>query len=70
MTPGFIHYVAAGLQEPDSDTAMHFAAKGQIATQIHFKSVEMPAVRPQLTFEEAVRASGLTPEQQARLLAL
>jgi hypothetical protein len=70
MTPGFIHYVAAGLQEPESVIAMHFVTKGQIPAQIHFKSDGMPAVRPQLSFEEAVRASGLTPEQQARLLAL
>jgi hypothetical protein len=70
MTPGFIHYVAVGLEEPASVVAMHFRAKGQLPAQIHFKSLEMPSVRPQLTFEEAVRGSGLTPEQQARLLAL
>lgn len=70
MTPGFIHYVALRLEEPDSVIAVHFRAKGQIPAHIHFKSVEMPAVRPLLTFEEAVRGSSLTSEQQARLLAL
>lgn len=70
LTDGFIHYVAQTMEEPQEDVALHFAGKPQIAAHQYFKSEVTPTAGLQLTFEEAVRSSGLTPEQQARLLAL
>lgn len=70
MTPGFIHCVAEALGESEVIMRTHFAAPGQVHSRTLFKSDVTPAAGRKLTFEEAVRTSGLTPEQQARLLAL
>jgi hypothetical protein len=70
MTPGFLRYIAAGMEEPEEELSMHFAAKHEIHRQTHFKASVIPTAGAQITFEEAVCSSGLTPEQQARLLAL
>ena len=70
MTPGFIHCVAEALEEPEAIVRAHFGAPAQVQTRAFFKSDVTPAGGRKLTFEEAVRTSGLTPDQQAKLLAL
>jgi hypothetical protein len=70
MTAGFIHYVAEALEEPAAVVHAHFVAPAQVQTRTFFKSDAPPAAGRKLTFEDAVRNSGLTPEQQAKLLAL
>jgi hypothetical protein len=71
MTAGFIRRVAEALEEPEVVVRAHFAAPAQVQLQGLYKSDMTPyASQKKLIFEEAVRTSGLTPEQQARLLAL
>jgi hypothetical protein len=69
MTVGFIRYVAEVLEEPDAVVRAHFEAPAQAQLSL-YKSNVTPTIGRKLSFEEAVRTSGLTPEQQARLLAL
>lgn len=71
MTPGFIQEVAEVMQEPRGDVS-HYLAKpsSQLSANVFYKSTVSPTAGKQITFEEAVRTSGLSAEQQARLLAL
>jgi hypothetical protein len=41
-----------------------------MAAHAHYKAEQKPETRRKQSFEEAVRSSGLTPEQQAFLLSL
>lgn len=70
MTPGFIRHVAEGTDEPEALVVAHFSGAAQIQSHVRFKSEVIPTVQPKISFAEAVRSSGLTPEQQARLLSL
>jgi hypothetical protein len=71
MPPGFIREVAEAIQEPEVDVSGYFARSSPQLSRLElYKSSVKPTVGRQLTFEEAVRRSGLTSEQQARLLAL
>ena len=70
VSVGFIKEVANGLSQPFEQMAAHFAAPPQIAARAHYKADQKPAVARQQTFEEAVRSSNLTPEQQSYLLSL
>jgi hypothetical protein len=46
----------------------HLRAPPVVDKQQRFKADQKPAAPTRITFEEAVRNSGLTPEQQRRLL--
>jgi hypothetical protein len=71
MTPGFVREVAEVMKEPQTDVSHYFAkTTPQLSRHEFYKSEVTPTVGRQITFEEAVRSSGLTAEQQARLLAL
>lgn len=67
---GFCRKVAEEIGEPIDMVIAHFKGAQAIARGQHFKSDEKPALSKRETFEEAVRNSGLTPEQQAYLLGL
>lgn len=66
----FIRLMAQAMEEIEAEVASYFAAPPQIARRVHFKSEVTPAVQAQIPFEQAVRTSAMTSEQQARLLAL
>jgi hypothetical protein len=56
--------------EPMNLLIAHFKGPPVLARGQHFKSDEKPALSGRESFEEAVRNSGLTPEQQSYLLGL
>ncbi len=70
MTEGFRRHVADTMQAPLEVVVAHFARRSEMATQAHYKAEQKPSVGKKQSFEEAVRSSGLTPEQQAFLLSL
>jgi hypothetical protein len=70
MPSGFIRRVAEILGESMDAMTSYFAAPAQLRANTFFKSAVAPAAGRKLSFEEAVRMSGLTPEQQAQLLNL
>lgn len=70
MTEGFKRRVADELQAPIDLVAAHFAASQQIGQPQFYRADEKPQAIKKLTFEEAVRSSGLTREQQKFLLEL
>jgi hypothetical protein len=61
-------WVADVLEAPVDVLMAHLSAPRQAPAGAFWKADQRPEVRPQQTFEEAVRTSGLTPEQQRRLL--
>lgn len=67
---GFQRRIAEELKAPMELVAAHFAAQAQIEPRMHFKADQKPEVGAKQTFPEAVRSSGLTPEQQDHLLRL
>lgn len=69
ITDGFKSRVAAELNVPVKLITDHFAAVPQMTANAHFKADQRPQVGPQQSFEEAVKSSGLTLEQQGLLLA-
>jgi hypothetical protein len=66
----FIRLMAQVMEEIEAEVASYFARSPQIAKHVHFMSEVTPAVQGQITFEQAVRTSAMTSEQQTRLLAL
>ncbi|MEO5925670.1 MAG: hypothetical protein ABIR70_17745 [Bryobacteraceae bacterium] len=70
MSPGFQRFVADEMKAPLSLVAAHFAADAQIQRGQFYKSEDKPRAMTKLGFEEAVRTSGLTEEQQHFLLSL
>jgi hypothetical protein len=48
----------------------HFAGQSSIGTQAHYKAAQKPEASDKQTFEDALRSSGLTDEQQKSLLSL
>jgi hypothetical protein len=70
MTIGFLTIVAQELREELEVVTQHFAAPGQLFAVMNFKSESKPQVREKQSFEEAVKNSALTAEQQAWLLSL
>lgn len=70
MTEGFKRRVADELSAPLELVAAHFAAEAQIERRQFYKAEEKPQVSRKTSFEEAVRNSGLTEEQQSYLLGL
>lgn len=71
MTPGFLAALAAAVRTRLDDVAAGLkmqrpaVAAGQLC-----KADDKPQAGSQITFEEAVKRSGLTPEQQRYLLSL
>lgn len=71
MTDGFRQRVADELQVPPDVVVAHFAAQPQVqARSQYYKADQKPEAGDQQTFEEAVRSSNLTPDQQRYLLSL
>lgn len=70
MSEGFKRRVADELSAPLDLVAAHFSAEAQIERRQFYMAEEKPQVSRKTTFEEAVRNSGLTEEQQSYLLAL
>jgi hypothetical protein len=67
---GFCRKVAEEAGEPFDLVIAHFKGPQVIGRRQYFKSDNKPAIAHRETFEEAVRNSGLTEEQQAYLLGL
>lgn len=70
MTSGFRKRVADELTAPLDVVVVHFAARQSTPIGQYFKAEGKPSVGAQQSFEEAVRNSGLTEEQQRYLLGL
>jgi hypothetical protein len=67
---GFRHRLSEELSVPIEVLVSHFAGQAEMRTGARFKSEGKPAVSAKQSFEEAVRTSALTPEQQKSLLEL
>lgn len=67
---GFCEMVAQETGEPMNLVIAHFKGPPVLARRQHFKSNEKPTISGRESFEEAVRNSGLSPEQQSYLLGL
>jgi hypothetical protein len=70
IPPAFERRVAEELKVPLHTVTAHFAAQAEIQQGARFNANQKPEVSAKQTFEEAVRGSGLTPEQQKHLLTL
>jgi hypothetical protein len=70
MSDGFRCKVADELHAPIGVVIAHFAAGQATAGRQFFKAEGKPDASERQTFEEAVRNSGLTEEQQRHLLSL
>lgn len=70
IRPGFRTRVADELKAPLDVVVAHFAARQPMPTGQFFKADGKPTTGAQQSFDEAVKNSGLTPEQQAYLLGL
>jgi len=71
FSPGFQQLLAKEMKAPLSLVAAHLAAPPQVRSGSQFyKSEHKPEVGNTQTFEEAVKSSGLTEEQQRFLLSL
>ena len=68
--PGFCRVAAAGLDVPVEALMAHVRSGPTVNAQQLHKSDSKPAAQKRETFEEAVRSSGLTPEQQRHLLEM
>jgi hypothetical protein len=70
ITPGFRKHLATKISVPLEVVAAHFARPALMPVTLHYKAEQKPTSGAKQSFEEAVRNSGLTPEQQAFLLGL
>lgn len=70
ISQGFQQRLAEELGVPTEVIAAHCAAQPQIQARTHFKADQKPEAVGKQTFEEAVRSSGLSEEQQRYLLSL
>lgn len=71
MTPGFQRRIAEELRAPLEVVVAHFAAEQVLLPRQFFKAEGKPSTSgAQQTFEEAVRSSGLSEDQQRSLLEL
>jgi hypothetical protein len=68
--PGFCEAAADAARAPLDVMVAHFRAPSAISAQAHYKAEGKPGVTAKESFEDAVRRSGLTEEQQRRLLSL
>lgn len=70
MTPGFRKLVADELKAPLDVVVAHFAARQAAPAGQFFKAEGKPSTGAQQSFEEAVKSSGLSEDQQRFLLGL
>lgn len=70
FSKGFLRLVADKLGASVDDVVAHFSAPASTAAPQFLKADGKPEPATQQSFEDAVKASGLTPEQQQRLLEL
>lgn len=70
MTPGFRKLVADELKAPLDVVVAHFAARQAAPAGQFFKAEGKPSTGAQQSFEEAVKSSGLSVDQQRYLLGL
>jgi len=70
MTPGFRKLVADELKAPLDVVVAHFAARQAAPAGQFFKAEGKPSTGAQQSFEEAVKSSGLSEDQQRFLLRL
>lgn len=70
MTQGFKQRVAQDLEVPVEVVLAHFAASAAVGVGQHYKAEGKPSADQVESFKQAVRNSGLAPEQQRALLAL
>jgi hypothetical protein len=70
ITRGFKDRLAHELRQPFELVAAYLQGSTQLQTNVHYKSEVKPSAPPKQTFEEAIKLSGLTPEQQTYLLSL
>jgi hypothetical protein len=70
MSDGFRHRVAGELEVPIEVLDAHFAAPTQLQEGTRYKADQKPEAGDKQSFEQAVKSSGLTPEQQSYLLSL
>lgn len=70
MTQGFKQRIAQDLKAPMEVVLAHFAASAGSGARQHYKADGKPNADQMESFEQAVRNSELTPEQQRALLAL
>lgn len=70
MTPGFLAAAAQALNAANDDFRDYVGAPRAMAGRRRYKSDVTPEAAEKETFEEAVRGSGLSPEQMAFLLGL
>jgi hypothetical protein len=70
ISEGFRHRLSEELSVPVDVLVAHFAAQPEMRTGARFKSESKPVVSAKQSFEEAVRTSALTSEQQEFLLKL
>jgi hypothetical protein len=70
MSAGFKRRVADEINAPLDLVTAHFSAQAQIDRRQFYKAEGKPEVSRKTSFEEAVRNSGLTEEQQHYLLTL
>ena len=70
ISEGFRRLVSEELSVPIDVLVAHFAAPSEMHIGARFKSEQKPEAGEKQTFEEAVRTSALTREQQEFLLKL
>ena len=70
MTMGFRKRVADQMNVPIDVIVAHFSAQTETGSRQFYKAEQKPAVAGRQTFEEAVRSSGLTTEQQRDLMSM
>lgn len=70
MTAGFRKCVATELSVPLDVVVAHFSGPTRSLAPQFYRAEEKPAKTVRQTFEEAVRSSGLTAEQQHHLMSL
>lgn len=70
MTAGFQRRVASELNAPLELVIAHFSAERSLSARQFHKADDKPTLGARQTFEEAVKSSGLSGEQQKALLNL
>lgn len=70
MTSGFRKCIAQELKMPVEVIAAHFAAQSEGQPLQFYKAEQKPRTEVRQSFEQAVRSSGLTEEQQRHLMSL
>ncbi|MGD0446711.1 MAG: hypothetical protein ABSA39_22475 [Edaphobacter sp.] len=70
MSDGFRRRIADETKVPLDLVVAHFTARAEVSAGQFYKAGAKPAAPPKQSFQEAVKTSGLTDEQQRYLLSL